>query len=202
MINQITKNKNFGFTLLYASMVAGLLLAIGAAILDVTLKEITLSSAGSQSQFAFYNADTGTECARYLDRVSRTQDCPSGLFQGPFDTGNTNSLSSCNPTKEEDITKFTCLGVAPEINLPNQVPYPTTITDGSGNATTTWEFYIDTSSSDNPATDNVCFDIVINKTGNSSSNAENTQIISRGYNTCTVSSVNRFERAIEVDYGS
>lgn len=56
-----------GFTLLYASLMGSLLLAIGAAILNITLKELILSSAGRESQFAFFAADSGAECALYWD---------------------------------------------------------------------------------------------------------------------------------------
>ena len=100
------KKENVGFTLLYASMIAGLLLAIGAAILSITVKQISLSAAGRESQFAFYNADTGTECAVYWYRTSKTGICPAGLFPPKSDSTNDQSCTniSSNPPK--------CLGLA------------------------------------------------------------------------------------------
>ena len=56
-----------GFAILYAVLVASLLLAIGLAIFNLTIKELLLSSSARESQFAFYAADTGDECALYWD---------------------------------------------------------------------------------------------------------------------------------------
>ena len=61
------KNTHRGFTLLLAVLVSSILIAVGSAIFDIALKEITLSSSGRESQFAFYSADTGIECALYWD---------------------------------------------------------------------------------------------------------------------------------------
>jgi len=56
-----------GFTLFYALLVSSLALAIGASIFDITLREIDLSNAATQSQYAVYVADSGAECALYWD---------------------------------------------------------------------------------------------------------------------------------------
>jgi hypothetical protein len=56
-----------GFTLLLAVLISSILIALGAALYDIVSKEILLSSAGRESQFAFYAADTGIECALYWD---------------------------------------------------------------------------------------------------------------------------------------
>ncbi|MDO8481501.1 MAG: hypothetical protein Q7S75_00240 [bacterium] len=56
-----------GFTLLLASLVASITLAFGLSIFAITQKQIILSSIGRDSQFAFYTADTGAECALYWD---------------------------------------------------------------------------------------------------------------------------------------
>mgnify|MGYP001559788894 CR=1 FL=1 len=65
----IMKTKNFrgGFTLLFAVLISTLLLAIGVAIYNITVKQVILSAAGRDSQLAFYAADTGAECAIYWD---------------------------------------------------------------------------------------------------------------------------------------
>ena len=64
-------NRKNGFTLLLAVLISTLLLSIGLAILDLAIKELNLSSAGRESQFALYAADTGTECALYWDLQQR-----------------------------------------------------------------------------------------------------------------------------------
>lgn len=56
-----------GFTVIFAVISMGILLVIGLAVSDVILKELILSSVGSESQKAFYAADTGIECALYWD---------------------------------------------------------------------------------------------------------------------------------------
>jgi|TARA_Y100000310_G_scaffold345866_1_gene471954 hypothetical protein len=84
-MKRITKNKK-GFTLLLAVLISSLLLAIGLAIFNITIKELLLASSGRESQFAFYSADTGTECALYWD-----------LKQGAFSTSTTSSIN-CNGT--------------------------------------------------------------------------------------------------------
>lgn len=61
------KNDQKGFTLLLATIVASLMLAVGAAMFSIIKKEVILSSLGRDSQFAFYAADTAAECALYWD---------------------------------------------------------------------------------------------------------------------------------------
>lgn len=59
-----------GFTLLLAVLIVGIVLAIGLAILSVTLKEFLLSSLARESSVALSAADAGMECARYWDASS------------------------------------------------------------------------------------------------------------------------------------
>jgi hypothetical protein len=56
-----------GFTLLLAALVASIVLALGSSIYTIARKQVTLSSLGRDSQFAFYAADTIVECALYYD---------------------------------------------------------------------------------------------------------------------------------------
>lgn len=56
-----------GFTLLLSALIASIVIALGTAIFQLAQKEVTLSSIGRDSQFAFYAADTGAECALYWD---------------------------------------------------------------------------------------------------------------------------------------
>lgn len=60
-------SQNKGFTLLLAALVASVALAIGTSIFQIAQKEVRLSSIGRDSQFAFYAADTATECGLYWD---------------------------------------------------------------------------------------------------------------------------------------
>lgn len=56
-----------GFILPFAVLISGVILAVGLAVFNLILKEILLSSSGRESQFAFYAADTGGECALFWD---------------------------------------------------------------------------------------------------------------------------------------
>lgn len=56
-----------GFTLLLAALVSAIVLSLGASIFTIARKQVTLSSLGRDSQFAFYAADTIAECALYYD---------------------------------------------------------------------------------------------------------------------------------------
>ncbi len=48
-------------------LIASIVLAIGTAVFTIAQKELMLSSIGRNSQFAFYAADTASECALYWD---------------------------------------------------------------------------------------------------------------------------------------
>ncbi|HUD04168.1 MAG TPA: hypothetical protein VMR73_01610 [Candidatus Paceibacterota bacterium] len=62
--------KNSGFAILFAVLAASLLLSIGLSIFSLTIKELALSSSGRESEYAFYAADSGAECAHYWDTLS------------------------------------------------------------------------------------------------------------------------------------
>lgn len=57
-----------GFTLLIAVILTSVLLSVGLALLDISYKQIVLSSTARQSQYAFYAADSAIECALYWDQ--------------------------------------------------------------------------------------------------------------------------------------
>lgn len=56
-----------GFALLFSVLIASIMLSIALAIFNIVYKELILSSAVKNSQFAFYAADAGLECALYWD---------------------------------------------------------------------------------------------------------------------------------------
>ncbi len=56
-----------GFVLLYAVMTSTIVLAVGVSIISIALKQLAISSLGRESQYAFYAANTGAECALYWD---------------------------------------------------------------------------------------------------------------------------------------
>ncbi len=63
-------NPRQGFTLFIAVITVSIVLAIGISILNIMLKELTLSSTVRESRIAFYAADAAMECAQYWDQSS------------------------------------------------------------------------------------------------------------------------------------
>jgi Tfp pilus assembly protein PilX len=93
-MNKVLKNNikhNKGFTLLVAVLVSSVLLSISLAIFNITIKELLLSSSGRDSQFAFYAADSGTECALYWDQKG-----------GGFSTSTAGTIN-CNGTNIPNV---------------------------------------------------------------------------------------------------
>src|SRR6185437_6908619 len=121
-------NTKKGFTLFYALLVSSLALAIGAAIFDITIREIDLAAAATQSQYAVYIADTGAECALYWEsKYVNAGNGNNGGTNSAFATSSTDSQATaasanlyCNSA---DIT-------APASNW--------SVTSVAGSATTTF----------------------------------------------------------------
>src|SRR6185295_5804256 len=61
------KTKTRGFTLLISIVVTSMLLIVSFVVVNIALKQLILASAGRESQYAFYAADAGVECATYWD---------------------------------------------------------------------------------------------------------------------------------------
>ena len=61
------KKDKEGFVILVAVLVATVVVALGAFIAAIAVKELELSSSGRESQDAFYAADAALECALYHD---------------------------------------------------------------------------------------------------------------------------------------
>ena len=64
-------NKN-GFTLLFAVLFVSATLALSLGLSNLIIGQIQLSGSGRDSQFAFYAADSGAECATYWDRFNNS----------------------------------------------------------------------------------------------------------------------------------
>lgn len=94
----------------FAVLIAGILLSVGLGVSTILIKEITLASAGRDSQFAFYSADAAGECALFYDAK-----------QNIFPTS-TDSLTYSGP--------MTCAGTS--------IPTPLTSVRTSSAATTTF----------------------------------------------------------------
>lgn len=68
-----------GFTLLIAVVLSSVIVSVSLALIDITYKQVTLASAATQSQYAFYNADTALECGLYWDQKANAFDYSAPL---------------------------------------------------------------------------------------------------------------------------
>lgn len=77
-----------GFTLLIAVILSSVLVSVGLALLDISYKQVLLASTATQSQYAFYNADSALECALYWDQKYNAFDYTSPLAGSTIVCGN------------------------------------------------------------------------------------------------------------------
>jgi len=87
-----------GITLLISIIIMGTLLLVASAISNIALKQSTLSSTNQESQFAFYAADSGAECAIYWDVKN-----PPGYSAFSTSTG---SQITCNKDAQNPSNQF------------------------------------------------------------------------------------------------
>lgn len=65
-MNKLPPN-NQGFTLFIALVIAGTLVLVSTGLINLAVRGALISSSAKESQYAFYAADTGVECALYWD---------------------------------------------------------------------------------------------------------------------------------------
>lgn len=152
-----------GFAMLFSVLTSSLVLAIGLSIFNLTLKELTLSSSGRESQYAFYVSDTAAECALYWDLEAVT-------FSTPL------------APRDPSIVPF-CVGQ----NLIANSWAETTGTDSNGNDYTRTTFHLELADMDEinngayaGAEKGACSIVSVTKTDNAGS--IETRIESLGYN--------------------
>lgn len=89
------KNKDKkGFTLLISIVVTSMMLIISFVVANVAYKQLVLANSNEESQYAFYNADSGVECAVYWDFKGGTS---------AFDPSIPTTIS-CNGTNNISVT--------------------------------------------------------------------------------------------------
>ena len=168
--------KNKGMTLFIAVSIMGVLLFISFAVVNVAIKGSLFATSGRDSQFAFYAADSGLECALYWD--------------SKYDAFSTSS----HPLLIADTIYCAESGIAGT----GQSLYGTTTLSriglgGDSNQTSIFSFLMDQSVVSSP-----CAVVTVRKYYSGTNLM--TYIKSRGYNTCDTSHPRRVERGIEVTY--
>ncbi len=154
-----SKSQN-GFVLFVALLTASLLLAIGMAVVNLTLKSFTLATEARESQYAFYAADAGAECALYWD-------LKTNLFSETDPAVNRPSQINCNAYDENRNAQILeSENRADIINLAEAYDAPT----GAGG--TRFDLYF--------LPDPYCVSVTIHKSD--ATGVVRTTIESRGYN--------------------
>lgn len=173
---KLKKNKKRGITLFIAVSVTGILLFIAFAVTNIALKGTLFASSGRDSQFAFYAADAGMECALYWD---------SRFEPSKFDITLGGSPITCSGTSASPYSMTTgqpILGTTTTTRIGG---------GGVGTRTSTFGFTLNYGVNAVPH----CAIVTVTK------NADGTTYIkSRGYNTCDINNTRRVERGIEVTY--
>ena len=204
------RNKNVkGFILPYSLLLSLIILVISSGISMILIKELYFSILNRESQLAYYAADEGVMCATYIDDGFIDQSSGVGIFPYSQLSINTwingivmpsvNSQRSSKGLSSVDVRNIGCATSIPLISLSGT---PTSIfvtnsdtlggaytsytaTDGSQGVASTFFLKMDLGNSTYR-----CAKVTVNKTDTFR------QIISRGYNTCDMTSTRLLERAI------
>ena len=111
----ITKFPNSrGFAILYAILMVSIVLTISLTLLDISYKQLVLSSINRESKLAYYAAVNALNCATYWESVAanNTTGVPYQAF-GYFTYSPVLFNSANKPIK--------CAGVTPTVSLSNQI---------------------------------------------------------------------------------
>lgn len=206
-----------GFVILYAVVLASLVLAVGISIISIATKQVSISGFGRESQYAFYAANTGTECALfwdfhgYLEEIAGTDPVAYARL-AVFPSRLTDGCGGVQPCDEPEVPEGGVVDGVP-VGRPTVRCSGTEImsTDddegrwvvdhgGSGGEgdpyynVTTFRVLIDP----NDLT-SACAVVTVTKTLVDEYELETT-IDSRGYNTCDEASPRRVERGLEYTY--
>jgi hypothetical protein len=175
-----------GFTLLFSILVSTLVLAVGASVVSIALRQLVISGTGRDSQYAFYAANTGVECALYWDSIGGSHFATSSDstdFSGPMYCLGINIADLINNGDDN-------YGVPADKKTANQ-------------AETKFRLEFEEIGPDNEEVE-YCTDVVVKKekvTNPTTSRSRiKTTIISSGYNTCDTTNPRRIERGLEVIY--
>jgi hypothetical protein len=90
----LKSRKQRGIALYMAVTVTGVLVLVSFAILNVTIRQLSITSAARDSQAAFFAADSGIECALFWDLKNNIGGVPSGI--SAFSTSSHAATVDCN----------------------------------------------------------------------------------------------------------
>lgn len=166
--------KQKGITLFIAVVIMGILLFITFVVANITIKGALFAGSGRDSQYAYYAAEAGLECALYWDSKPAISAFATSTNGSPINcagSGDINTGQSVNGSS----TAVTRIGGG-----------------GNSNPTSVFGFTLDKQGGN---TVPYCTIVTVTKRPDMT-----TYIKSRGYNTCVTGHPRRVERGIEVTY--
>lgn len=183
-----------GFALLIGVLVASILVSITYVMFSITLKQVSLSTTGKNSQTALYSADTGLECALFAKYQIVYQ------FATPIVDQNTGEITSFSSGERQT---FKCNDIEiTSAHMIEDLNGEIVISGQHFNALIT-NFYVHS-----PSPDKSCSFVTVSTyidDGDFGGKVLKQKIESRGYNTCPVdvsgNAINdpqRVERGLEV----
>jgi len=101
---------NKGFTLLIAIITTSMLLIVSFVVINVAVKQLLIADANEQSQYAFYAADAGTECAVYWDLADPVESAFDPTAGGNSINCNDQTISTNNQTVLTIPTQLSQIG--------------------------------------------------------------------------------------------
>lgn len=165
--------KEKGFAILFAILLATLVLSIGMSILNISIKELIISGFSNESAQATYAAQTAVECALYWEK--------KGMILGPL--------------SQKDFINMSCGRLIAPTNQTNRTT-ANPVYDRN-NATTGakaffW-FYLSDAAEAGP-----CARVEVEDTYNLGLGFVTQSIRTRGYNICDETSGRRVEKSFEM----
>ncbi len=181
----IFKKDKRGFVLLFAVLISSILLSIGLGMFSIAYKELLLSTTDRESQIAFYAADTGMECVLYWDLVHPDVSTPWSLFGATYASSTELAIDSATYAAE-------CAGMI--------INKPVGVDDGTWESTYIGDEIVTTFQLPNISVGEMCAYISVTKRYNAALLRRETEIISRGFNTCEPNAPRRAERELLIRY--
>lgn len=156
-----SKQQERGVAILFAILLVSIVLTVGLSLLNITLRQLLLSSLARESQFAFYAADSARACARYYDSLDNPEERPFGYF-----FSNSGVLAYEGPVGALNLTCGD--GLSP-------------VTSSAGVDSSTFSFTVSFGNSIGKKT---CAEVMVSKYTGGGAELEmgKTRIVARGYN--------------------
>lgn len=209
----LKKKDNKGFTLFVSLVVSSLILSVSMSLSNIILKQLVFAHTGSESQLAFYAADSGAECALYWDRKGINGET---LYDGSFAT------TTVSTAAEGPLDILCGMGLQNYPSYGPRVGSIQKIVGGLSQNEATTTFYVNYSDSNLALNHEACAKVTVSKIIDTNTGEEITRIDSRGYNApfigtrlgpqdvidpsdtgdghCDTSGARVVERAVRLDY--